>query len=358
MPEGPEVETIRRKLEPSLSGQKVLRIEVRLPRIVEVSSPFPRDDKPTHYAWSQLKLAEKLNAPSKNLSKTSNPQKLSKRINSKNTLDILNGQNITSLERHGKYLQINLTTSQIVVHLGMTGSLTWCPPVETNADIQTSLKADTPPETMTSTLHLHRTITGWEIPQSSFVPDKHTHVILIMESGSTLLFRDPRTFGKILFFPDGNCEAHPRLSKLGPDPLSLSTSALTKRLIDRLYIRKSNRPIKASLLDQEVIAGVGNIYADEALFRACIHPSTHTSKIHHDLYKILAKSIQDALKQGIQYAGTSFSDYRHPDGGKGSNQERLLVYGREGEPCKKCRSSLIKTVIAGRGTVYCEKCQK
>jgi formamidopyrimidine-DNA glycosylase len=112
------------------------------------------------------------------------------------------------------------------------------------------------------------------------------------------------------------------------------------------------------LLDQEFVAGVGNIYADEALFRAGITPTRKVKNLKAAEKLPLLKAVQDVLRKGIKYQGTTFSDYRKPDGGKGDNYERLMVYGRGGLPCRTCGTTLRKTVVAQRGTVYCPQCQK
>jgi len=358
MPEGPEVETVRQMLLPHIIGVQINSLDIRLPRLISfhvpLSQSFPQDDdKP--FDWKNL--------PSPSASP--------------DLLQTLSGQALLNLTRKGKYLIFIFNPSEIVVHLGMTGSLTWVPdPDYKSKDVSKKNKALKKPNSSP----FYRSLTGWEIPLGPFQPDQHTHFILKSSRG-TLLYRDPRTFGKIMIFPKGASAFHPRLAKLGPDPLTLSTLKLYQYLClkagitpllnpsssqktkqDKAYIlpqlqRTSMRPVKMALLDQELITGVGNIYADESLFRAGIHPATAFTSLSGAQIHKLSKAIRSALKQGIKYSGTTFSDYRHPDGGKGQNQERLLVYGRASSPCPTCKKPLEKIVLGGRGTVFCSVCQ-
>ncbi len=223
----------------------------------------------------------------------------------------------------------------LIIHLGMTGQLTFA--------------AKGAPKDS----RFVRTLTGLEKPMGAHPIDKHTHLVLELKGGDAILFRDPRTFGKLIWIKDGNWRLHPRIALLGPEPLELKGKALA----GLPFPKNSLRPVKALLLDQSFLAGIGNIYADEALFLSRIHPETPVRALSPQLRMALIKAAQTVLRKGVRFQGTSFSDYRKPDGSSGSNYERLLAYGRAGKPCKKCGESMLKTVVAQRGTVHCPACQ-
>jgi formamidopyrimidine-DNA glycosylase len=166
------------------------------------------------------------------------------------------------------------------------------------------------------------------------------------------MFRDPRTFGKLVLVPGMSWPDHARLRKLGLEPLLMKPAVVAKT-----FPTASIRSVKALLLDQEFLAGVGNIYADEALFLAGINPRRKVKSLKPAERLKLLEAVKNVLRKGIKYQGTTFSDYRKPDGGKGDNYERLMVYGRGGFPCRVCREPLRKTVVAQRGTVFCPRCQ-
>ena len=292
MPELPEVETIVRMLAPHVNGRRIESADLRLGRML-LGLP-PREFAPA-----------------------------------------LAGRAIERVLRRGKYIVFELEGCALVIHLGMTGQLTWSP-----ADY-----AETP--------GFVRTITGLERPKGVHPVDKHTHLILNLEGGERVLFRDPRTFGKIFVVPGREWPGHPRLEILGAEPLDLKVKSFAKTA----FPSESARPIKALLLDQSFLAGVGNIYADEALFRSGIHPKTRVRDLREEQKASLLESVKDVLRKGIRNSGTTFSDYRKPDGSQGSNQERLKVYGRGGEPCRECGTILAKSLVAQRGTVHCPSCQ-
>jgi formamidopyrimidine-DNA glycosylase len=291
MPELPEVETIRRALEKPLMGRRIVKAELKLPRML---LGFPAADLPAK----------------------------------------LKGQRLRAVVRRGKYLILELDKDSLVIHLGMTGQLTHAAP-------------DAPEDP-----RFRRTVTGMQKPYGAHPVDKHTHLILHLDGGGKLMFRDPRTFGKILLLPGRDWERHPRLGKLGPEPLTMRPAAHAKRIPSA-----STRPVKALLLDQEFLAGVGNIYADEALFLSGIHPGRLVNSLKEPEKVALLEAVKVVLRKGIKYQGTTFSDYRKPDGTNGTNFERLMVYGRGGKPCRTCGTTLQKTVIAQRGTVFCPVCQ-
>ena len=252
-----------------------------------------------------------------------------------NFASALKGQAIVRILRRGKYIVLELEDCTLVIHLGMTGQLTFSP------------------AGFTENAAFVRTITGLERPKGVHPVDKHTHLILHLGGGERVLFRDPRTFGKIFVMPGRDWPEHPRLSILGEEPLDLRVQAFLKQN----FPAASARPIKALLLDQSFLAGVGNIYADEALFRSGIHPKTMVRDLGGEDRARLLEAVKAVLRKGIRNSGTSFSDYRKPDGSEGSNYERLKVYGRGGEPCRACGTILDKSLVAQRGTVHCPACQ-
>lgn len=292
MPELPEVETIRRALARPLEGRRIASAELRLPRLL---LGFP----PSDFAAR------------------------------------LRGQVIRKVIRRGKYLVLELSKDSLIVHLGMTGQLTHA---EKNAEENPRFK---------------RTVTGLQKPEGAHPIDKHTHLVLRLAGDGRLMFRDPRTFGKLLLVPGKSWNEHPRLRKLGPEPLEMKAAEVAKTIP-----AKSARPVKALLLDQEFLAGVGNIYADEALFLSGIHPRRKVGALKPAERLRLMEAVKTVLRKGIRYQGTTFSDYRKPDGGKGDNYERLMAYGRGGFPCRVCGTTLRKMVVAQRGTVFCPRCQR
>ncbi len=292
MPELPEVETIVRLLAPGIEGKRILSADLRLPRLLLGSDPGDF-----------------------------NPR--------------LEGLRLERIVRRGKYIILELPGLSLVVHLGMTGQLTYAPP-----------DASEKPG-------FYRTVTGMQKALGVHPIDKHTHLIVRWEDGSRVLFRDPRTFGKLFLIEGRDWMRHPRLRILGEEPLTLRIEPF----LAKHYPDGSARSIKALLLDQSFLSGVGNIYADEALFRSGIHPARKVKDVKPLQRPLLLQAVKDVLRAGIKNSGTSFSDYRKPDGTQGSNFERLQVYGRGGQPCRKCGAVLRKTGIAQRGTVFCPRCQ-
>jgi formamidopyrimidine-DNA glycosylase len=228
----------------------------------------------------------------------------------------LTGQSIESVTRHGKYIFLHISNNKtVVVHLRMTGQFFTAP--------------------------LNR-------PK-----DKHTHVELFFEdSNIKLIYRDIRTFGRFTLI---NTEAKSQYiydHKLGPDALTMKK----KELIKALKHRKVS--LKAALLNQEVIAGIGNIYADEILFRERLNPLTAPSTLSSEAIGSLLKTTKAVLKKAILKKGTTFSDYVNSYGEKGMFQLSLKAYNRAGEPCCNCNTLLVKVKVAGRGTYFCPSCQK
>jgi formamidopyrimidine-DNA glycosylase len=246
---------------------------------------------------------------------------------------VIGGEIITVL-RKGKYIILPLSNNNVVVmHLGMTGKI----------------------------LLRHGPTVGFEdVPG---VVDKHTHLILELIDPSDasaegvkdvqLYFNDPRTFGKIYLLEDvENIEDLdiPGLKTLGPDALGISHKEFQKMI-------KSKRMIKSILLDQTKIAGVGNIYADEALFEARIYPARPGSSLNLEELSKLWFAVKSVLKEGIRFRGSSTSDYLTVDGSKGFYQDHHRVYQKTGQKCKNCDSTIQRMVIAQRGTHFCPTCQ-
>lgn len=220
-----------------------------------------------------------------------------------------------SLGRRGKYLFIHLAGSvTLILHFRMTGKLIYY--------------------------------------QGEHEPEKHTHAVFYLENGQ-IHHSDMRKFGRIQLVETALLGKVPAIAKLGPEPFDERFSI--EVFGQRLSGKKST--IKSALLDQETVAGIGNIYADEALFMAGIRPERRTASLKISEVILLYDAIQGALKAGIEAGGTSFRDYRDGDGNKGLFQENLYVYGRAGQNCKVCGSVLGKTKTAGRTTVFCPVCQ-
>ena len=243
------------------------------------------------------------------------------------------GTRFVGVGRRGKALLLQ-TDREItaLIHLRMTGQLIFLPP-----DGRSREGGGHPSDALIQPL-----------------PNKHTHVILTMEEGGRLFFNDQRTFGSIKLFETHRLAEEPFLQKLGPEPWDEAFSAAM------LYQACQARPrssIKALLLDQSLVAGIGNIYADEALFLSQLHPQRPAKTIQREDAVRLIEQIRYVLERGILYGGVSARDYVNAEGLRGTMQEQLFVYGREGEACKKCETILEKSRVAGRGTHTCPQCQ-
>ena len=173
-----------------------------------------------------------------------------------------------------------------------------------------------------------------------------------LDNGSDVAYRDVRRFGTWLLLEPGELELY-LASRVGAEPLSHALTA--KSLVDRIARRRA--PVKALLLDQRLFAGVGNIYADEALWWARIHPLRPGHDLTAEELSAIVRSIRRALRRGIARQGATLRDYRGADGARGSMQTEFRVYGREGEPCTRCGTPIEKTRAGGRGTWYCPHCQ-
>ncbi len=239
----------------------------------------------------------------------------------------LMGKRVTALRRRSKYILADLDSGEtLIIHLGMSGRM---------------LVSGAP---LGDFHHDHPT------------PAKHDHVVLNMEGGARVTFNDARRFGSMDLIATDRAESHPLLASLGPEPLGNAFSG--HYLAERLKSR--NTPIKSALLDQGVVAGLGNIYVCEVLFRAGINPARKAGQIAAVRVAGLAPIIRDVLAEAIDAGGSSLRDYRQTDGELGYFQHAFNVYGREGEPCNTpgCRSSIIRIVQSGRSSFYCPTCQR
>jgi formamidopyrimidine-DNA glycosylase len=248
----------------------------------------------------------------------------------------LAGRRAEQLRRVGKYLVLDLDdASSVLLHLGMTGQLFFSG--EPSLRLLSALRGVTlSPEQQT---------------EVGFVPDAHTHLVMsFKDDGPKLYFRDVRKFGKVEWLARGALSA--RLDKLGVDALI----AVGKDLYEPL--RKRRIPIKTVLLDQSVLAGVGNIYADEALFIAKVNPLRRADKVKPAECDALVKAVQRVMLRSIETGGSSISDYVRPDGERGRYQDERNVYSRTDEPCRVCNTPIKRRVLGQRSTHYCPSCQK
>jgi formamidopyrimidine-DNA glycosylase len=230
---------------------------------------------------------------------------------------LLTGQRFASVHRQGKYLLLGLDSGdELMVHLGMTGHLLVC-------------DSDAP------------------------VP-KHTHIRTVLDDGRELRFDDARRFGRVAYGSREALDAAGVLPRLGVEPLS---DAFSQASLDAV-LRRTTRTVKAALLDQKGVAGLGNIYIDEACFMAGVRPTKRCHRLTRRERAALLDAIPRVLTSAVANRGSSVDDYRDVWNGRGSNQERLQVYGRGGQPCFACGAPLRQTQTAGRTTVYCAQCQR
>jgi formamidopyrimidine-DNA glycosylase len=282
VPELPEVETVRRGLEPVLAGRVIERAEVRRP---DLRWPFPPG------------LAQRLT-----------------------------GARVTGLRRRSKYLLADLAGGEtLILHLGMSGRV------------------------LVSGAPLGR----FHHPHPA--PEKHDHVVLDVEGGARITFNDARRFGAIDLWPTPELDAHRLLAGLGPEPLGNGFNAgqLAARLAGR------NTPVKAVLLDQRVVAGLGNIYVCEALWHARISPLRLARDITAGEAEALVAAVRAVLDAALAAGGSSLRDYRQADGELGYFQHSFRVYDRAGEPCLRpgCPGTVARTIQSGRSSFHCPACQ-
>ncbi len=238
---------------------------------------------------------------------------------------------VVAVKRRAKVLLIELSSKySLVIHLKMTGQLVFRG--------EQNFGAGHPTDSLIGAL-----------------PDKSTHVIITFTDGSKLFFNDQRKFGWIRLFPTAEVPNIDFFKKVGPEPLSDDFTADV--FIERIRKRK-NSVIKAAILDQSVLAGVGNIYADESLWAAKIHPATRVKDVSDQRLKVLHKEIIKVLKLSIEKGGSTDKNYVNAEGKKGSYLSFANVFRREGKACMRCGHEIIKIRVAGRGTHVCEYCQK
>ncbi len=244
-----------------------------------------------------------------------------------NMAERLTGARVERLERRSKYLLAALDTGEtLLVHLGMSGRI---------------LVSGDP---LGHFVHAHP------------APEKHDHVVFDLEGGARVTFNDPRRFGAMDLMNSVDREAHPLLKALGPEPLGNHFHE------DHLVAALEGRgmPIKSALLDQKIVAGLGNIYVCEALFRTGIHPARKAGRISRRRRAALVPAIRSVLTEAIAAGGSSLRDYRQADGELGYFQHAFDVYGREGAPCRRpgCDGTVKRLVQSGRSSFYCNRCQR
>ena len=226
----------------------------------------------------------------------------------------LSGAVVERVERSGKYLIWALSGDRhLLIHLRMTGALLFDPDVEPS----------------------------------------HTRVRFALDRGHRVAYVDPRRFGTGHLVRSTAARREYLASRLGVEPF---TPEFTADYL-RAQARGRTAPVKAFLLDQRRIAGIGNIYADEALFRASVHPLRPAGRVTAGQWSLLRAGIEDALAAGIEAKGASIDDFRHVDGARGSFQDRFMIHLREGQACQRCGGTVRKIVVGGRGTYVCERCQ-
>ncbi|MGC2192469.1 MAG: bifunctional DNA-formamidopyrimidine glycosylase/DNA-(apurinic or apyrimidinic site) lyase [Candidatus Dormiibacterota bacterium] len=274
MPELPEVETIVRDLRPHLVGRTFTHSELLRVSVLRFADPASFQSR-------------------------------------------IEGRRVGSVRRRGKFIHLGLSGGeQLVIHLGMTGTLT----------LQ---QADEPREI-------------------------HTHLVLELDDLRQLRYRDPRRFGRVLLGSLDQLQRSGALPRLGPEPLAanFAQSGFAEAL------RGSGRQIKAVLLDQAMVAGCGNIYADEACFMARLRPDRRAHTLTRREADRLLVALPVVMREAVRLRGSSFSDFRDGFGAKGEAYEALFVYGRGGLPCVRCGSTLLQTRVGGRTTVFCHRCQR
>lgn len=289
MPELPEVETIRRGLEQTIVGRRIVDVESLHPKSLQTSAELVDE----HAI----------------------------------------GSKIIGFERFGKVLVIRLDSGwSLLFHLKMTGQMVL---VQSDGN---RYAGGHPTKSMADTL-----------------PDKSTKIIFRLDDGSNLYFNDQRIFGWVKLVPNDEVMRDTLIARLGPEPL---TEAFELKGFTEVLARRPRSPIKPVILDQSVVAGVGNIYADESLHLAKIHPATMTGELKPNQIKRLYEAIKTIIALGVQHGGTSFTSYVNALGGTGDYLHHARVFKRQGLSCPVCGTIIIKTRVGGRGTHYCPICQK
>lgn len=239
----------------------------------------------------------------------------------------LTGRRVLALRRRSKYILADLDSGEtLLIHLGMSGRM---------------LISGDP---LGQFLHNHP------------APEKHDHVVLDMENGARITFNDPRRFGAMDLLETATAETHKLLASIGPEPLG---NDFNEPYLVAAF-KGRNTPVKSALLDQHIVAGLGNIYVCESLFRAGIHPKRKAGQIAAPRVASLVPVIRQVLTEAIQAGGSSLKDFRQADGELGYFQHTFKVYGQEGKPCATpgCTAQIQRIVQSGRSTFYCPSCQR
>ena len=274
MPEMPEVEIIRRYLDKQLTGQRIMGVELLLPR--QIKWPEPE-------GYRAMAI----------------------------------GRTIAGMNRRGKYLLMALDNgSALVFHLRMTGRLVYEP--------------------------------------DGVNHDSHARLLFQLDGGGLLVYGDTRTLGTLYALSPGERWRIHGLAEMGPEPL---TEDFTPAYIQQTA-KGRRTAVKSFLLNQKYIGGIGNIYADEALFLAGIHPLRPVGSLSAAECQRLHQSVNTVIAAGIRDGGTTFRDYKNGEGKQGSHQEQLYVYNRQGQPCRRCGTEIEKMTVGGRGTHLCPQCQR
>jgi formamidopyrimidine-DNA glycosylase len=287
MPELPEVETVRRGLEPALVGERLRRVEARRP---DLRAPFPEG-----------------------------------------FVQRLTGARVERLERRGKYILAPLDRGEtLIVHLGMTGRF--------------EIEGAWPPAPPAA------------LDQAGPGDPRHAHVLLETEAGARITFFDARRFGLMDLIDSAGLAAHPRFASMGPEPLS---EAFHTAYLKRAFAGRPG-PVKTLLLDQNLVAGLGNIYVCEALHRAKVSPLRAGFTLSGRKLGAIVAAVRSVLTEAIAVGGSTLRDYAGPDRALGYFQHRFEAYGRQGEACRSpgCGGRIRRIVQAGRATFHCPRCQK
>ena len=293
MPELPEVETVVRGLQKSVIGRKILSVWIGKSDFIDNPAEFTR----------------------------------------------LSGQKIAAIERFGKFMLLRLTN----------GEESAAAETETVVAVAESA-ASRERKTYAASLLVHLGMTGQIAPSAADIPlEKHTHVSLTLDDGRELRYTDARRFGRMAYLTADLLAKE--IAGAGADPLEVGAAEFAER------VRSRNARIKALLLDQSVFRGVGNIYADESLWRAKIHPARVGAKLSVKEVETLRRVLQEILNRAIVMRGSSISDFLDANGEPGEYQRHHRAYGREGKPCYRCRTPIRRTIVAGRSSYFCPKCQ-
>jgi formamidopyrimidine-DNA glycosylase len=294
MPELPEVETVVRGLRKTVLGRKILSVWIGKSDFIDNPEEFP----------------------------------------------LLSGQTIAAVERFGKFMLLRLASGDEVE----------APATVEVGQFVADTKASDVVREYAASLLVHLGMTGQIASIAAEIPlEKHTHVSFTLDDGRELRYTDARRFGRMAYLTAELLAKE--VEGAGADPLEVSATEFSQR------VRTRNSRIKALLLDQSVLRGVGNIYADESLWRSKIHPARVGSKLSEKETQTLRRALQDILNRAIVMRGSSISDFIDANGEPGEYQRHHRAYGREGKPCDRCRTLIRRVIVAGRSSHFCPKCQ-